>query len=240
MIHDHTSGKFLIIQHQDVTTPGSSIKWLQKNNLPFEITRIDKSPILPDLKTPISGVIICGGTQNVDQESEFPWLKSEKAFIKECFIKKIPMLGLCLGAQLIADVLQARVVKAEKWEYGWQEVHFHHELKNHSRWKNLFAGSRKVFQAHGYRFDLPPEHTALASSPACSFQGFLSDHVLAFQFHPEVDANWIEQSLNGYVPTGEFCQTRQEIGNENPKLLENNENWYFEILDLFFLNKNVT
>ncbi len=237
MTHTHTPAKFLIIQHQDATTPGSSTRWLQKNNLPFEIIRIDKSSSLPDLKMPISGVIICGGTQNVDQESEFPWLINEKAFIKKCLLAKIPLLGLCLGAQLVAEVLQASVVKAEKWEYGWQEVYFHPELKTHPIWKNLFSESKKVFQAHGYRFELPKGYTPLASSPACTFQGFLSDHVLAFQFHPEVDSTWIAQSLDGYVPIGEFCQTRQEIENDNPGFLEKNENWYFKILDLFFLNK---
>lgn len=237
MLQTRTLPKYLIIQHQDITTPGTSTKWLQKNNLPFEIIRIDKSNSIPDLKIPISGVIICGGTQNVDQEAEFPWLINEKAFIKKCLLAKIPILGLCLGAQLIAETLKANVFKAEKWEYGWQEVYFHQNLKSNTRWKNLFSDSRKVFQAHGYRFQLPDGYSPLASSPACPFQGFLSDHVLAFQFHPEVDSSWIEQSLTGFVPNGEFCQTRQEVENSNPGLLEKNENWYFEILDLFFLNK---
>lgn len=238
MINTQSSSKFLIIQHQDITSPGSTIKWLQKNNLLFEIIRIDKSSTLPDqLKPSISGVIICGGTQNVDQESQFPWLKIEKAFINNCLSNKIPILGLCLGAQLIAEVLKANVIKAEKWEYGWQEIQFNPELKAHPRWKNLFTGPKKVFQAHGYRFELPQGYTSIASSSACAFQGFFSDYVLGFQFHPEADSAWIEESLNGFVPGGEFCQSRQEVHNDNPSFLKNNESWYFEILDLFFQNK---
>lgn len=224
--------KTLILQHEEVTPAGSSLKWLEKNQFPYEIIRVDKKAHMLELTSEVSGVIICGGTQNVDQEMEFPWLKKEKTFISECLSKKIPTLGLCLGAQLIADVSGARVFKAEKWEYGWQEIQPASHVS--TTWKDLFSEPRKVFQAHGYRFELPKGYHSLASSPACEFQGFYADQILGFQFHPEVDTEWIQLGIKGFVPTGEFCQTPQEIVKDNSLFLQKNEDWYFQILNRFF------
>lgn len=224
---------FLIIQHEDATTPGSTISWLQKNGFSYTITRVDQGETLPKDLFDLGGVIICGGTQNTDQESEFPWLKKEKDFIKLCVSKNIPTLGLCLGAQLLAEVLNAKVFKADKWEYGWQDIFFSKEVS--AKWASVFNTHRKVFQAHGYRFNLPQGFHPLATSPSCEFQGFYSDDILAFQFHPEVDLNWIQLSLQGFVPNGEYCQNPLEISASNSIYLDSNQLWYFEILNKFFI-----
>lgn len=225
--------KILILQHEDMTPPGSTLKWLQNHQISFEILRADKMPHLPKITFPISGIIICGGTQNIDQERDFPWLKNEKAFIKDCLSKKIPILGLCLGAQLIANALDAKVFKAKKWEYGWQEIQFFPSIT--SDWKDLFTGTRRIFQAHGYQFELPKICHPIASSAACEFQGFYTSNILAFQFHPEVNENWIQLSLQGFVPSGEYCQSSEEINRDNPLFIQKNEDWYFQILNRFFL-----
>lgn len=219
---------FLIIQHEDVTPSGSTITWLDKNHFSYEIIPAATVLNYPTLDKNHQ-IIICGGTQNVDQEAQYPWLKKEKKFIASAIKNKNKVLGLCLGAQLIAEVMGAQVFKAAQWEFGWQEIHFDFCNNHH------FENSRHVFQAHGYQFTLPIGTSRIAHSEACPNQGFSNDYTLAFQFHPEVDQTWIDLCLKGEEVTGKFCQSFANIRLDTPKKLQNNISWYFSILDSFFL-----
>ncbi|MCK6599559.1 MAG: type 1 glutamine amidotransferase [Bdellovibrionaceae bacterium] len=221
---------FLILQHEDITPPGSTLAWLEKNHFSYEIIPTSTVINYPDLNKD-QHIIICGGTQNVDQEIQYPWLKKEKKFIASAIKNKNKILGLCLGAQLIAEVMGAKVFKAMQWEFGWQKIHFD-SCNNH-----LFEKSRYVFQAHGYQFSLPDGTSRIAHSEACPNQGFLNNHTLAFQFHPEVDQAWIDLCLEGEEITGNFCQNFNDIRLETPQKIQSNISWYFSILDFFFLNK---
>jgi GMP synthase (glutamine-hydrolysing) len=117
------------------------------------------------------GVIILGGPMNVDEELNYPFLKEEKEFIRDILKKEIPLLGICLGAQLIAQVAGGSVFKAEEKEIGWYPV----TLSDEGAQDFLFQGvprSFEVFQWHEDTFELPPQGERLVTSYGCVNQGF--------------------------------------------------------------------
>ncbi len=123
---------------------------------------------------------------NVYEEAEYPWLAAEKAFIAAAIGAGKPVLGICLGAQLIAAVLGGTVSKGPQPEIGWYPV----ELTPAGRELPLFAGFPDRFTAlhwHGDTFSIPPGATHVASSAACANQAFAYDggRVVGLQFHLE-------------------------------------------------------
>ena len=143
-----------------------------------------KNERLPSSKWP-DLLIVMGGPMGVRDEAEFPWLRSEKNFIKEVIDEKAWVLGVCLGAQLIADVLGAPVTKNSTPEIGWFPVQVDSSLE--ADWlRNLFGNEFDAFHWHGDTFQIPEGAQPLGSSEACDNQGFLwGDRVLGLQFHLE-------------------------------------------------------
>jgi GMP synthase-like glutamine amidotransferase len=215
--------KALIIQHELATTPGSSIEWLQNKHIEFEI--IFGSDLTPTLNYEnYDFLILCGGSMNVDQEELYPWLRVEKNHIAQFVRSGKRVLGLCLGSQLLAEVLGGSVAQHPFWEVGWQKV-------------NTIDGNElKVFQWHGYSFTPPPNSVVVAHNEACAFQGFsLGENVLAYQFHPETTKEWAEEcAIDPEIPPGsQFVQTKNEILNDLFHQIEM-QKWFFKQLDSFF------
>ena len=141
-------------------------------------------------------MLVFGGAMNVDEEDGNPWLGDEKRFLREVLGSRTPALGVCLGAQLLADAAGARVARAAAPEIGWYEV----ELDAGAGGDPVLGPLPERFTAcewHSYEFALPHGATALASSPG-SLQAYrLGDRVYGIQFHAEVTADtlagWIER-----------------------------------------------
>jgi GMP synthase-like glutamine amidotransferase len=118
-------------------------------------------------------------------EAEYPWLAAEKACLRESISAGKTVVGVCLGAQLLADVLGARVFRGPEKEIGWFPI----ELTAEAAAAEPFAflpASLEVFHWHGDTFDLPPGAVRLASSAVCENQAFLYDgRMLGLQFHVE-------------------------------------------------------
>lgn len=126
------------------------------------------------------------GVHDVDN---FPWLDREKAFLRSVIDSGIRILGICLGAQLIADVLGARVYPGRHKEIGWLPIESVPGAEDHVLGQ-LLAQAGKVFQWHGDTFDLPAGATWLARSEACAHQAFaVGEQILALQFHLETTAD---------------------------------------------------
>lgn len=146
------------------------------------IYRLDKLPD-PDL---FDWLVVMGGPMNIYEESEYPWLAAEKKFIGKTVEKGKVVIGVCLGAQLVADVLGGRVTRNAHKEIGWFPV----SLTPEGEKSVAFQGLPNRFQAfhwHGDTFSLPPGAVMLAESEACAAQAFSANggRVLALQFHLE-------------------------------------------------------
>jgi GMP synthase (glutamine-hydrolysing) len=143
----------------------------------------------------VPGLVVLGGPMNVDETDRYPFLAAEVAWLAEAVRRRLPTLGICLGAQLLAKALGARVYANGVKEIGWHEV----ELTPAAGADPLLAGldaQLPVFQWHGDTFDLPRGAVHLAASPACRHQAFrFGPNAWGLQFHIEVTAAMIEDWL---------------------------------------------
>ncbi len=177
-----------------------------------------------------------GGYMNVDEEDAFPWLKNEKAFIKEAIEANKKIIGICLGSQLVAAALGCKVYKGKEKEIGFFPVHFSDIALHHSLFAH-FTSPYTLFHWHGDTFDLPEEAMVVASTGVCKHQAFLiGENILGLQFHLEVNETAIEQMLlhdgEELKEDGNYIQSLAEIRN-NYKWLGKNKNDLFILLNKF-------
>lgn len=219
----------IILQHESDTTPGTTTTWLERNQMPYRICKLYENESLPE-QSDFENLIICGGSMNVNEEEKFLWMKAEKALIKDALHLKKKVLGLCLGAQMMAEVLGAKVGKMRYAEVGWHDV----DVAAHPLTGNE-AVSLPVFQWHSYCFSAVPNATHLASNEACLNQAFaLGSNTIGFQFHPETTIEWMNECANDTkIPQGQFCQNPNEIRDQFEKQKEM-QTWYFKVLNRFF------
>jgi len=142
-----------------------------------------------------AGLILMGGPMSANDD--LPWVPHELAAIREAANRGIPVLGVCLGAQLIARALGARVYPNAEKEIGWSPLHFTEAAALDPLFHG-FSGPETVFQWHAETFDLPPAAEHLAFSSACRHQAFrVGANVYGLQFHlevtPEMVADWLRQ-----------------------------------------------
>jgi GMP synthase-like glutamine amidotransferase len=179
--------KVHVLQHVAFEGLGSIEPWLAARNATIGYTRFHEQCMLPDVAE-LDLVIAMGGPMSVNDELAFPWLKMEKQFVREAIHRGVAVLGVCLGAQLIASALGARIYANPRKEIGWFEI----EATPHSLPDEAvhlvfqFPKTATVFHWHGETFDLPTGATRLARSAACENQAFqLGSNAIGLQFHLE-------------------------------------------------------
>lgn len=134
----------------------------------------------------VDGVVSMGGPMSVDEQADYPWMPKELALLREAVAQQLPILGVCLGAQLLAAALGAAVTKSPQKEIGWYPLMRAPGAEGDPLFAP-FGPSETVLQWHGDTFALPPGAVRLASSPLCAEQAFrFQDHVYGLQFHLEV------------------------------------------------------
>jgi GMP synthase-like glutamine amidotransferase len=149
------------------------------------------NPIFTTLNS-FDALMILGGNMNVNEEEKFPWLKAEKTFIKEVIETNKKVFGICLGSQLLADVLGSKIIKSLQKKIGFIPITFLPEAINNSIF-NHFQNVTTVFHWHGDTSEIPENTARIASSKAFENQGFMIENqILAFQFHIEMDEKSIE------------------------------------------------
>jgi GMP synthase-like glutamine amidotransferase len=200
----------VILQHHPIEGPGSLAPWLARHATSSQLVRLYAGEDCP-APDAVDLLIILGGPMSVNDEEEFPWLVAEQAFIRQVIDRQRPVLGICLGAQLIASALGAAVRANPHKEIGWLPIE---GLPVHAP---LSLPSTTVFHWHGDTFDLPNGAILLARSVACAHQAFLyKEQVLALQFHlettPEMVKLFIETGSDELV-TAPHIQSRDTILN---------------------------
>lgn len=140
-------------------------------------------------------VLVLGGAMNVDEEERHEWMAEEKALLRELLARDVPLLGLCLGGQLVAEAAGAEPRRAARPEIGWHQVEVTPEGADDPLLAPL-TPSFEAFQWHSYEFPLPPDAVPLARGEVCLQGARVGERAWALQFHPEVsraDAlHWIE------------------------------------------------
>ena len=140
-------------------------------------------------------LVLLGGPIGVNERNDYPFLSEELRFVEARLKRNTPTLGICLGSQLMAHALGARIHGSRALEIGWKSLH----LSDAGRDSSLRHFSKPVFHWHGESFDLPSGARSLASTESCPHQAFcLGSALLALQFHPEVTARGLEQWYVGH------------------------------------------
>lgn len=170
-----------VLQHVPFEGLGSILPWAQSRNATITTTRFFESPALPESDA-FDLLVALGGPMSVNDESDLPWLRDEKRFVREAVESEKPVLGICLGAQLMASALGARVYPGENKEIGWFPV----SACGHGEGAFHFPETTDVFQWHGETFELPPDSVHLAKSEGCFHQAFqVGPCAMGLQFHLE-------------------------------------------------------
>lgn len=188
--------KIHCFQHVPFEDLGHIKTWIQNEGHQLHYTRFFEKYTIPEPED-YDWLIVMGGPMSANEEDKYPWLKEEKRAIRRAIEKQKTVLGICLGSQLIASALGAKVFKNKEPEIGWFDVHLTNEGEQHDLFKD-FGKTFKVFQWHGDTFDLPQGAKQIASSDACQNQAFIFDNkVVGLQFHLEITSEGLEQMLEG-------------------------------------------
>lgn len=208
------------IQHVPFEEIGYVQEWMTENNIEVSATKIWESPTFPSLED-FDGLIVMGGPMGVYEEDVHEWLGAEKTFIRYAIGAGKKVMGICLGSQLIAAVLEANVYPNERKEIGWFEVNIKPAL---SEWLGIISETAfTAFHWHGDTFDLPFGATNHITSAACQNQFFTyGENVTGIQFHPEATPETVKsmvENCSNELNPAEFVQSAAEI---KQKSTENN------------------
>jgi GMP synthase-like glutamine amidotransferase len=172
------------LQHVPFEGPGSIEPWLLENGVRLSTTRFYEGDSLPAVEG-VDLLIVMGGPMSVNDGGAYAWLEPERQFIRDAIERGKAVLGVCLGAQLIARAMGARVYANPEREIGWWPIAGVSTADTVPAW--AMAGTETpVFHWHGETFDLPPGATPLARSAGCEHQAFqIGRRVVGIQFHLE-------------------------------------------------------
>ncbi len=206
--------KVHVLQHVPFEDLGSMASWLSAHDANVTYSRFYESAIVPD-PSGLDLIIAMGGPMSVNDEASFPWLTTEKQFVRDAIQRGLPVIGICLGAQLIASALGSRVYPNSQKEIGWFEI----EATPCAN--DVFRLPRKatVFHWHGETFDLPAGATRLAKSAACANQAFqVGERTIGLQFHLETTPESLDSIINNCrheLVEARYVQTESAIRAES-------------------------
>lgn len=183
------------LQHVPFEDPANIAIWATEKGHQVSRSMLCFAEPMPDLNT-FDWLVIMGGPMGVYDEALHPWLKDEKQFIKAAIQAGKLVLGICLGAQLVAEVLGGRVTKNKVKEIGWFPVTMDMQANRFAAF-DKFPKQFMSFHWHGDTFELPKKCERIASTPACWNQAFqYGDRVFGLQFHLEFSVQTIQRLIS--------------------------------------------
>jgi GMP synthase-like glutamine amidotransferase len=211
---NHAPLRMHYLQHVPFEGTAHIGTWAKEKGHSLSCTRLYAGEALPDLDA-FDWLLAMGGPMNIYEHTAYPWLEAEKTFIAQAVKAGKLFLGVCLGAQLLADALGGEVMANDEKEIGWLPI----QITEAGRACGLFQDwpdAPMVFHWHGDTFQLPPGCTSLVKSEACANQAFLyKGRALGLQFHTEYTSDSIEDMLHHcgeeLAQSGAYIQTAAHI-----------------------------
>jgi GMP synthase-like glutamine amidotransferase len=198
--------------------------WAKKKGHSITRTHLFNNEELPETSE-FDWLVIMGGSMNIYEEEKFPWLKEEKNFIAKAIAANKILLGVCLGSQLIADVLGGKVSKNKNKEIGWFPISLTREARDSSIFSSL-PDTFSAFHWHGDTFKIPSGAKRMAQSEGCMNQAFECGRTIGLQFHLEYSKKSIDlmlQNCSDELVDGKYIQTSDEIISKMGKVTEMNK-----------------
>ena len=194
--------EILVLKHIGVEGPGGIGDFFMDTTWDLKTVDLVKGEVLPGSLKNTGAVISLGGPMNVYEEDKYPFLREEIIFLQRAVKEEVPILGICLGAQLLARACGAKVIKAPVKEIGWCRI----ILTEQGREDYLFTALPKefdMFQWHEDTFEIPQGAVRLAGSGPCPNQAFrVGKNAYGLQFHAEVNPEMVESWIEKYAPDG--------------------------------------
>lgn len=218
--------------HVPFEGPGVMADWILKKGHHLEYTRFYEGESLPEASE-VDLLIIMGGPMNVFDYHMHSWMQEEIDWVREFIHSGKPVLGICLGAQILAAALGEEVYPGPEKEIGWHNLQFLPSLGEFRIFKDLPA-ARKAFHWHGDTFNIPKGAVRIARSQLFPNQGFIFERrVLALQFHLEMTPDAVRgmvENCGDELLDASFIQTAEEILSETA-YFEGNQQVLFQFLD---------
>lgn len=204
----------LILQHLSADGPAYLSTWLERRGVPFEVFDTQAGQDFPRRIDGWGALAVLGGEMSANDP--LPSLRRAESLILQAMDAGRPVIGHCLGGQLMARALGVRVHRATAPEIGWQAI----EVDDHPEAVAWFGstGTRHVFQWHEEAFELPPGGVSLARSAACAHQAFAIGAHLAMQFHVEVDRAKLLRWTAVETPAHRQAQRRHATVQDKPAM----------------------
>ncbi len=209
------------LEHEPFEGMANIELWAKNRGHSISRTLFFNNEELPEMND-FDWLFIMGGSMNIYEEEKYPWLREEKNLIAEAIASKKIILGVCLGAQLVADVLGSSVSKNRYDEIGWFPVTLTEEGRNSSIFFS-FPGTFTAFHWHGDTFRIPPDAKRIAQSEGCANQAFEFGKTIGLQFHLEYSVESIDlmfRNCGNEIVEGRYIQKPDKIISQNNNVVE--------------------
>jgi GMP synthase-like glutamine amidotransferase len=204
--------EILIFRHAPHEGPGYLADYLGRHRLPWRLIRIDQNEPIPSSIDGVSGLVFMGGPMSVNDP--LPWIPPVTKLIQQAVAADVPVLGHCLGGQLISKALGGAITKNPVKEFGWLPVS-RVDSPAAKPWLGDLPGEFEVFHWHGETFSIPSGATHILASRDCANQAFVIGKTLAFQCHIEMTGDmvreWARLGVDDLVPVCVTVQNPQAM-----------------------------
>ena len=221
----------LIFRHVTCEGPGYLGTFLKRNNIPYEIICIDEGSTVPQNLDAVSGLVFMGGSMNVTDSLE--WMNDEQNLIRRAIDKNIPVMGNCLGAQLMAAALGGEITHDDNMEIGWHQVE--PDINNaDNEWLRELPENFTPFHWHADTFSIPRNAAVLLHSKCRMNQAFTIKNSIALQFHLEMTTEMVEEWVRLFKEDLESGQPCTQNSHDILLNLENKIEELHRCADIFY------